>query len=459
MKHAPWWFLFAAALAACGGDDGSATDAAAESDGDPALADGAVATDAPSDTATDAGAPTYPVYPGCTPPATAFARTVSLDPSTTTLAAAFAKKQIQPGDHVVLLPGDHGAVQVSKYTNPELVGATAWIWLDFQAGAKVETLSVSDVSSWLVTRAEVSAPSATLASFNGASNMVLADSHLYTVKDASAWTASDWMNVASNGISVRNGSCVALLRDQVKNTRFGIAISSDALARPDTSVKVLALGNEVANFSGDAMRVVATDVTVQGDYLHDVYVSEADGDPNHDDGLQMWALNGATFDDIVIDGNWVEESTDPARPFQNTLQGIDDFDGVNTNVKVTNNVVIASAYHGISLYGAQDSLIDHNTVANPTSNGFKTWIMVNDTKGNAPSKNVTVTNNAATQFTLASTTVNLVSTNDVVVANPASVYTTFDTAKMLFDLTPKQGSVLDGTGAGAPRVTRPAPLP
>ena len=453
MPRSTWWIPVALAVAACGGDGGGATDAGDEPSADAGGADVAL------DASVEAAAPTYPVYPGCAAPATSFARTVTLDPSTTTLAAAFAQKQIQPGDHVVVLAGDHGAVLVSKYTNPELVAATAWIWLDFQPGAKVASLDVRDVSSWLVTRAEVSAPSTTLASFSGASNMVLADSHLYTVQDATAWTANDWINVASSGINVRNGSCVALLRDKVLNSRFGIAISSDALTRPDTSMKVLALGNEVANFSGDAMRVVASDVTVQGNYLHDVYVSQADGDSNHDDALQMWALNGATFDDIVIDGNWVQESTDATRPLQNTLQGIDDFDGVNTHVQITNNVVLVSAYHGIALYGSQDSTIAHNTVANPTANGFHTWIMVNDTKGGAPSQNVTVTDDAATELDLAATTTNLVSSNDVVVASPAAVYTTFDTTKMLFDLTPKSGSVLDGTGAGAPAVTPPAPLP
>ena len=441
------------AIFACGGDGGNGSDASTDAATSDVGLDGA-----PVDGG-DAGAPSYPVYPGCEAPATTFTRTVTLDPSTTTLADGFAKKQIQPGDHVVVLSGAHGAVKVTKYTNPELVGSTSWIWLDFQPGAVASSIDVEDVARFFITRAEVTAPAVTLASFVNATNMILADAHLYTVKDASAWTANDWINTASSGISVRNGSCTALLRDKVLNSRFGIAIFTDALARPDSSMKTLAQENEVANFSGDAMRVVASDVTVEKNYLHDVYVSQADGDDNHDDGLQMWALNGATFDNITIDGNWVQESTSATRPLQNNLQGIDDFDGVNTHVTITNNVVIVSAYHGISLYGSQDSLIDHNTVANPTANGFKTWIMVNDTKTAAPSQNLTVTNNAATELDLASTTVNLVQTNDVVVSTPASTYKTFDTTKMIFDLTPQAGSVLDGKGAGAPMTIAPSPLP
>lgn len=415
----------------------------------------------------DAGTPTYPVYEGCPAPATTFTRTVYADPSAApggdgsepspfqTLETALGQKQLHPGDHVVLLPGDHGAVAASKYSNPELVGATAWIWLDFQPGATVQSFDLRDMSAWLITHAEVSAPGTTLASFSGSSNMVLADSSLYTVKDASGWTAADWIDTASDGIGVRNGQCIALLRNVVENSRFGIGVSSDGLARPDTSVKALVLKNEVANFSGDAMRVIASDVTVEGNFLHDAYVSAADGDDNHDDALQMWALNGATFDNIRIDGNWVQESTDPTRPFQAELQGITDFDGVNTHVQVTNNVVLVSAYHGISLYGAQDSLIDHNTVANPTANGHKTWIMVNDTKDGAPSVNLTVTHNAATQFNLAETTTHLTATDNVLVPEPVATYTAFDTATMTFDLEPKAGSVLGGVDAGAPNFTSP----
>ncbi len=122
---------------------------------------------------------------------------------------------------------------------------------------------------------------------------------------------------------------------------------------------------------------------------------------------------------------------------------------------MTNNVVLVSAYHGIALYGSEDSLIDHNTVANPSTNGFQTWITVADTKGAMPSKNVTVSNNAAKSFPLSSKTVNLVATNNIVVPDPVAAYTTFDIATMTFDLTPKSGSVLDGKSAGAAAIKTP----
>jgi parallel beta-helix repeat protein len=173
----------------------------------------------------------------------------------------------------------------------------------------------------------------------------------------------------------------------------------------------------------------------------------------------MWALDGATFDNIRIDGNWFQESTDAKRPLQNELQGIDDFDGVNTHVVITNNVVLASAYHGIALYGSQDSIIDHNTVANPTANGHKLWVGVFDTKGSMPSKNVTAKDNAAVSFSFSMATTGFVDTNNVAVPDPTAAYTTFDTTKMIFDLTPKPGGILAGKGAGSSLVKPPASLP
>lgn len=472
------WLVIGCLMIGCSGSEEAPADGLdASAEEETSVADSAVSDVAMDVPATDAAMdPDFPVYGDCAKPSKTFARTVYVDPSAAddagdgskakpfrTLAKTLAAKKLLGGDHVILLPGDHDAVQVSKYTNPELVGSKSWIWLDFQAGATVKTLVVADMSSWLVTRAEVSADSSVaktaLVSFGSSTDMILADSHLYTVKDSSGWKAAEWIATAANGISVRNGSCISLVRNKVLNTRFGIAVFTDAKMRPDSSMKTLAQGNEVANFSGDGMRVIASDVTIERNYVHDVYVNAADGDDNHDDGLQMWALDGATFDNIRIEGNWFQESTDAARPLQNELQGIDDFDGVNTHVVITNNVVLASAYHGIALYGSQDSSIDHNTVANPTANGHKLWVGVFDTKGSMPSKNITATDNAAVSFSFSMATTGFVNTNNIVVSDPTAAYTTFDTAKMLFDFTPKAGSVLAGKGAGASLVKPPAPLP
>lgn len=455
---------------AVGAVDSSPVDDSTPGDGS-TLTDGS--TPADGSTPVDGSTPSaYPVYPGCAAPATTFTRTIYVDPTAGdagdgteakpfgSLATTLAKKKIAPGDHVVLLPGDHGAVAVTKYTNPELASGTSWTWLEFKPGATAKGLAIGDMAYWLVTRAEVSADRAStksaLFTVTSSHDVVLADAHLYTVQDSKSWTASDWINKAADGVFLRNGSCLSVARTKVLNTRFGASILSDGKARPDTSMKVLMQGNEIANFSGDGLRPIASDVIIKDNYVHDVYVSAADGDDNHDDGLQMWALGGATYDNVRIERNWVQETTDPARPLQNDLQGISQFDGVSTNVVITDNVVLAGAYHGISLYGCQDGTISHNTVANPGANGHKLWVGVFDLKDGTPSKGLTVTDNAATTFSFSAKTTGFVNTNNVAVADPRATYTSFAAP---FDLTPKPGSVLAGKAAGSSLTRPPASLP
>ncbi len=475
------WILFGAiVLTACGGSDSGEAPSDAATDDTLAVGD-AAPTDATSDVPTDGpppdgstGGPT-PVYPGCAVPSSTFARTVYVDPAAGdagdgskarpfgALSTALAKKKIAAGDHVVVLPGDHGLVQVSKSTNPELASATTWTWFDFQPGATAKGLSIGDMAFWLVTGAEVSANRAAtksaLYTVTASHDVVLLDAHLYTVKDSKAWTAKEWIETAADGVFLRNGACLSVARTKILNTRFGVAILSDGKARPATSMKVLIQGNEIANFSGDGVRPIASDVILRDNYVHDVYVNDADGDANHDDGVQMWALDGATYDNILIERNWIQETTDAKRPLQNDLQGISQFDGVSTHIVVRDNVVLAGAYHGIALYGCQDSAIDHNTVANPGSNGNKLWVGVFDLKDGTPSKNLTVTDNAATTFSFSAKTTGFVNTNNVAVPDPVATYTKFDKAGLVIDLTPRAGSVLAGKGAGSSLTKPPAPLP
>ena len=68
------------------------------------------------------------------------------------------------------------------------------------------------------------------------------------------------------------------------------------------------------------------------------------------------------FQNVLIDSNLVVRQTDPRLPFPTYLQGIDAFDADWTNVKVTNNVVVTSACHGITFGSIHNSLVANNTV-------------------------------------------------------------------------------------------------
>ena len=412
----------------------------------------------PTDPGTLTNTTSYEQYPGCEAPAHEYLRALYIDPvhgsdtgtgSVTaplkTLENALGAKKILPGDHVILLAGNHGTVFATKYAQAYLYGNKKWIWLDFKPGAIAQRIELRDMSHWLITNAEVSSTKNTLVMFGGGSDMVFTKAHLYTVADSTNWGVSDWIDVASSGISVRNTTCVAVTDNSLKNVRFGISVSSDSLDTNQSRMSVLVSNNEIRNFSGDGMRPIASNVIMKDNRIYDEYVSGADGDGNHDDGIQMFALNGRVFDNIVIDHNWIQETTDPSRKWNAGLQGISNFDGIYTNVKITNNVVLVSAYHGISMYGARTTLIDHNTVANPTTNGHKTWIYIPNSKGGIAPRDTVVSNNVAV---LIHGQPGATYTNNIAVTDPVAAYTTFDITHALFDLHPKSGGPLAGRGAG-----------
>jgi Right handed beta helix region len=398
----------------------------------------------------DEGPPTdgdREVYPGCEAPATEFLRTVTLDPANgDTLAEAVAGKALLPGDHVVLLPGDHGAVLASKFVNPELVDAEAWIWIDAQAGATLQRLEVRDLSRWLLTGLEITNTSGHLLAFGSASEIVVTDSDLYTTRDTSAFTADDWIDGVASGISVRNGRCLSLLRNQVTNVRFGISVSSDAKTVAENRVDVLARGNRIKNFSGDGMRPIASNIRFADNDIIDSYVSDADGDGNHDDGIQGFALDGAVYDNVVIEGAWVQETTDPTRAFNASLQGIAVFDGLYTNMSVQHNVVLTSAYHGISLFGPTDSIIAHNTVVG-IDPARKLWISAPVSKEGVAPVNTVFRDNIASTYMLDAGVTD--ENNHTVLTPDASThFVKFDLATATFDLHLKPSSPIANAAAG-----------
>jgi parallel beta-helix repeat protein len=130
------------------------------------------------------------------------------------------------------------------------------------------------------------------------------------------------------------------------------------------------------------------------------------------------------------------------------MQGISEFDGAWTDIQITNNLVIAGAYHGIALYGAQDSTIINNSVYGyfTASNGDvdETWIGVFDSGGTHPS-NVIVRNNVSSMFSLSN--VGVTADHNITSTNPASLFVAFDRAKNLYDLHPAPGSALIGAGS------------
>ncbi|MEK7511296.1 MAG: peptidoglycan-binding protein [Patescibacteria group bacterium] len=439
----------------------------------------AVVTPTPTPTPTPLPTPlpgpskSYEVYAGCEAPAQSYARVIYIDPrggSDTgdgsaaaplrTLAAAFTAKKLRAGDHIVLMPGDHGAVTTdSKYEQKGFFypDAANWTWFDFQEGATVGNLELRSFSRVLVTNPEVTPGGIMMSS---GTQFVVADGEFYLSKNTSNWSAADWLGKGKGAaLASRNARCVSFIDNDFENVAFGINTSADGLPITDNSVYALIARNTISRFSGDGIRPNGSDVFVKDNRIIDAMVGAEDGDGNHDDGIQIFALNGHEHKNVRIENNWVQETTDMSRPLIGHMQGISNFDGLLRNITVRNNVVLITVYHGMN-FVADGGVVENNTIVNIGDSTRNTWISLDDVgKKGEIGKNVILRNNIARVFIYpasdGSRTVvrypnsDTARNNLTIMGNEADVFTTFNPANGQFDLRPKSGGLLEGKGAGA----------
>jgi hypothetical protein len=133
----------------------------------------------------------------------------------------------------------------------------------------------------------------------------------------------------------------------ISNVEFGATVTAN---------NMLVSGNDIERFGDDGIDYAASNILITKNYIHDG-VDLADG--AHPDGMQGYP---GKFSNVVIDSNRVIRQTDPNLPFPNFLQGIDAFDGDWTNLRVTNNVVVAASCWGIGYASVHGGMIINNTV-------------------------------------------------------------------------------------------------
>src|SRR5690606_37451123 len=101
------------------------------------------------------------------------------------------------------------------------------------------------------------------------------------------------------------------------------------------------------------------------------------GDVFHDDGIQTWADSDGTLTNCTFRGNLIIDATTPRpQPFTYGVQGMGFFNGYYQHAVIENHVVIVDMWHGISLFGAINSKVVNNTVAqNPVRHlNRRPWI-------------------------------------------------------------------------------------
>jgi len=348
---------------------------------------------------------------------------------------------VKPGDTVLLRSGWHGVIRIPRGYNDKFITIAAdkdqapqvgWIeigegrkWLvkglavspspmpttaiAGTAGTQATTgttateraaLAASPTPSTLSipsTRSTASAPPrpprnlVTLGERGGeeSAELVVEDCFIYSVLDTSTWTGKDWVDKPQSGIWLgRHGKGHVARNNYVLNTRFGIA-----LCAPDC----LCEGNIVANFSADGIRATRDGQIVQYNVIKNNFVGARDGDPNHDDGIQVFLFNvgTGTVRNIALRGNIIARETD-GLPWPNALQGIGCFDGPLVNFTVEKNVICVNHYHGISLYDAQGCTIQNNTCFSRWNGRMRPWLMLGQKKKQAGGN--TVRDNLAHSF-------------------------------------------------------------
>ena len=265
---------------------------------------------------------------------------------------------------------------------------------------------------------------------------VVADGEIFTVADASGWTANDWVDGASSAVYV-SGDRIGIRNNRIRNVRFGISVDGADARIAD---------NLIDGFSADGMRGLGDGDVFEYNRVQNCYVGDPP-DGNHDDGFQSWSVGPGGVGTgevvgVVLRGNVFIDDLDPGNPLNTTMQGIGCFDGMFRNWVVEDNVVVTDHWHGISFYGMLDSRIVNNTVldVNDTSPG-PPWIMVTDSNG-TPSENVVVRNNLATDYQISG--VDIVADHNLLIQDPASLF-----VAPPFDVHPKAGSAAIDAGSAA----------
>lgn len=307
---------------------------------------------------------------------------------------------VHPGDTILLRSGYQGVVYIAKGYNDLPITIAA----DDGETPQLGWIIVREGSRWtfrgLTISPEFAPPAAgnpptEIVRFaeNGtspSSELIIEDSFIFTVADSSNWTANDWINNAATGIRLgRHGTGHIARNNYIMNVRFGINLCAyDCIAE----------GNVIDSFSGDGIRATRDGQVVQYNVIKNCRCSAADGDTNHDDGIQCFLFNVGygTVQNVTIRGNLVIARDDDNLPMSAPLMGITGFDGPLVNFLVEDNVVLSDQYHGVSLYDAVDCLVQNNTCYSRWSTIPKPWVMIGKKRVD-PSGN-TVLDNFAHSF-------------------------------------------------------------
>lgn len=422
-----------------------------------------------------------PVYPGCAAAPTVFGHTYHVDPASQhgdgsrqapfpTLAQAVAAAH--GGDLISLAGGRYGAVSISGVNaafvtvaakpgqTPILsslkVGpnkpASHWRFVGLTISG-FSTAGLDPGSHWQTHVANVM--------LHNSDNVIFDRNTIESAPGELQWQPEvrgvDSPTSVATGVLADNNYCLAFVKNTIHNVFTGIAIGGNQNGK--NGQFVLIKDNRIEDFAGDGIDHYAGHIIIQGNRItdgHDLCNDEC----IHHDGIQGWNYNNLPAivnRDVVISENIVlgQTRSNLAFPAVN-MQGITIFDGDWDKVRIVNNIIVCSTWHGLSVYGVRNAAIVNNTVLS-SSPDRSAWIMVNSkgAKTDSTPYNVVVRNNISSLF-LTGSGKNVVQgvrvDHNLKLTNARRTFVTFDPAKSQFDLHLARGSPARGIGSseGAP---------
>jgi hypothetical protein len=343
--------------------------------------------------------------------------------------AAFDSGKVKAGDTLLLKDGMYGSVDLSaSFTSPVVIQSMTekrahFDWIQLSGAAR--NITLKNLSVW--PRNPSSGRDFLVRSFEQTSDIKVVGLDIRSEVNAAefwSWSAAKWNSRKYSGILLQ-GPRSLVSGNKLTGINFGISIASGQI-----------VSNRVNGFSGDAVRS-GSDSIVKRNHLFNCF--QIDG--NHADGFQAWA-GAEPLRNLTLDSNTIIEWTrgDSSHPLRCSLQGIGLYDGPYVNLKILNNVVSVSHFHGISVYGARGLKIINNTVVHVFGQiKQEPWIGIFDNKSGAPSTDVLVANNAAMRYLGGSNAANrVVFRSNSVIGSPGTKF--MDVKK--FDYRPRANTGL-----------------
>lgn len=308
---------------------------------------------------------------------------------------------VRGGDTLVLLSGNHGEVSTGR----EGFYFDESKFLTIRAGlgslpvlSSIELLSASNI---YLSRLEFvcdvqkdKSPEAIITfsghkHFGESDSIIISDCIVRSKGESGRWSAQEWLEKAAAGIVIR-GSNSVVRRCRVVNAGLGISVTGN---------NAVVIENTVKNFCVDGLRGNGSNLVFERNIVRDSF--KVDG--NHDDGFQSFMVAGSSvYENVILKGNVFLQGGDRTKKLLSGFQGIGCFDGPYRNWTITGNVVIVDNWHGITLMGAEDSVVYGNTVL-PASSRAKEgppWIAVIDSKSGTEPRQCSVEDNTAMKYRL-----------------------------------------------------------